>query len=880
MPSATGTALWRRSLGEAFSGEEDDVWRRRLVTSLERLRERAALLAGEIARDLPDYTVHDASHSDALWLLADQIAGPDVTLTPTEAYVFGGACAIHDLGMAAAAYVDGPDSLRREPRWSDAVALALRDANGRLPRRDEIAAPGPDIERIAQGQVLRELHAEHAERLGTLSWDGAGAGPQWLIEDEALRDTYGPIVGTIAHSHWWAVSVLPERFPAPLGAPAGAPASWTVRPLLLACLLRLADASHLDGSRAPRFLRAVRRPSAASAQHWEFQEHLRPPYAKGDRYVFTGSPFGIEHADAWWLCAETLNAVHREFRAVDSLLADREGDRLAIRGVAGGDELERLAIHVPTDGWTPLDARVRVSNVLRLVNSLGGRELYGETPHVPLRELVQNATDAVRARRVLERRPDDWGEIVVRLGAAEADDARWLEVEDSGVGMSRAVLADHLLDFGTSFWDSSQVLEELPGLLGSAFEPTGRFGIGFFSVFMWGDAVKVTSRKYTAAQAQTYVLEFTAGVSRRPLLRTAARAEQLRDAGTRVAVRLDGDTLWGLGISRNDATEEADALARLCGWLAPALDTDLRVEAGDERLTAVVADDWQRMPITELAKRITDHPRWDDDSPEDDDPLKNDEPEESLFESHHLPPQLADNVRPLVLRDGTVVGRALLNPHWTGGGALTIGGLTASSLHYTTGILVGNPTTASRQLGTPIVPAEVLAAWATDQAKLLAGTLPADDLLLAAAQVRTCGGDVGALPIAITREGALTRQELHAWAQGLDEILMFANPVLGGVTWADKLELREKVVIASAVAGKLLGGSDVISEPMPESWPVAVPELLGNEATLSRLVRETVAEAWGVGRSELAFERVTVTIGSSEGTEVEALVTAIRRPAA
>jgi hypothetical protein len=72
-------------------------------------------------------------------------------------------------------------------------------------------------------------------------------------------------------------------------------------------------------------------------------------------------------------------------------------------------------------GWTPLDARVRVSSVVRLVESLGGRELYGETPHVPLRELIQNASDAVRARRVVERRADDWGDIVVRLRTGDRE---------------------------------------------------------------------------------------------------------------------------------------------------------------------------------------------------------------------------------------------------------------------------------------------------------------------------------------------------------------------------------------------------------------------------------------------------------------------------
>ncbi|MFL5780591.1 MAG: hypothetical protein ACJ760_04690 [Thermoleophilaceae bacterium] len=50
----------------------------------------------------------------------------------------------------------------------------------------------------------------------------------------------------------------------------------------------MADASHIDASRAPRFLSALRRPSAAAAPHWEFQAHLNA-YANEDRLTFTGS---------------------------------------------------------------------------------------------------------------------------------------------------------------------------------------------------------------------------------------------------------------------------------------------------------------------------------------------------------------------------------------------------------------------------------------------------------------------------------------------------------------------------------------------------------------------------------------------------------------
>jgi nitrogen fixation/metabolism regulation signal transduction histidine kinase len=83
-----------------------------------------------------------------------------------------------------------------------------------------------------------------------------------------------------------------------------------------------------------------------------------------------------------------------------------------------------------------------------LVRRLGGRELYGDDTSVPLRELLQNATDAIRARRMLEARGENWGDVRIRAGRDSY--GLWLEIEDNGVGMSTSVLTGAFIDFGTS----------------------------------------------------------------------------------------------------------------------------------------------------------------------------------------------------------------------------------------------------------------------------------------------------------------------------------------------------------------------------------------------------------------------------------------------
>jgi HSP90 family molecular chaperone len=188
-----------------------------------------------------------------------------------------------------------------------------------------------------------------------------------------------------------------------------------------------------------------------------------------------------------------------ELRAVDGLLADTNRVRLAAKGVLNTDHASRLALDLRTDGWEPADAEIRIRDVPGLVRTLGGNQLYGNRPEVPLRELIQNSADAIRARRKLQGQDNSFGQIIVRPGRDETEQQDWIEVEDNGIGMSKTVLTGPLLDFGATFWGTPRMRQEFPGLEASGMEATGQFGIGFFSVFMWGERVRVLTRRYDRA---------------------------------------------------------------------------------------------------------------------------------------------------------------------------------------------------------------------------------------------------------------------------------------------------------------------------------------------------------------------------------------------
>ena len=526
----SNSPLWRATLAER-SGDEAPGQRERLRAAFVRFRANAADLATEIRRDLPYLTVHDVTHLDGLWDIASIVVGEAYPMTPTEGFVLGGAILLHDLAMSIAATEGGYEAIMADPRWADLVTSQYRSDFARDPLPAEVRNPDPSIRDRSLFDILRQIHAENAEKLAFVSYCSTDGTPLFLIDDPEIRYAFGAMMGQIAHSHWWSLTEVETRFSRTIGPPSWCPRAWTVDPLKIACILRSADAAHLDARRAPQFLKAIISLPSSSEVHWRFQEKLSKPYLRQDSLVFTSSsPFKVQESAAWWLCLETLRMVDEELRGVDALFADKGCPRFAAHHVAGVDHPERLSSYVRTDGWLPINAVVHVTDLPDVIKSLGGEALYGPQPRVALRELIQNACDAVRARRVLENRASTFGTVTITLDKLADED--WLQVKDNGIGMSRRVLTDFLLNFGKSFWSSSQVQEEFPGLLASRFRSVGRYGIGFFAVFMIADHVQIVTRRSDSAAADTLVLEFSSGLTARGKSRSRQfEPEETREIG-------------------------------------------------------------------------------------------------------------------------------------------------------------------------------------------------------------------------------------------------------------------------------------------------------------------------------------------------------------
>jgi hypothetical protein len=744
--------LWQSTLSKQLDPDPNEKQRETLRVGFESFRERAKVLATEIGSYLPEFTVHDITHIDALWETADLILSEEDKLNPAEAFVLGGAFLIHDLGMGLAAYPKGIDELKKEPIWLDSISAAFRKKYNRAIQEIDFQNIDAELEKFALENVLRLLHAKQAESLALIKWENEKGEDQFLIETTTLRESYGNIIGLIAHSHWWSVDELEQKLPSKLGALSQFPVDWTIDPVKLACILRIADAIQIDDRRAPSFLRTIRKPSDYSDKHWNFQQKLYQPRLERNRIIFSSkSPFQINEVDSWWICYDTLKMIDNELKEVDSLLADSNRKRFNAIGVASIEDPKRLSKLITVDKWQPVDTKIKVSNVAKLVGSLGGKQLYGDNALVPIRELIQNASDAIRARRILEEESDDFGNIIFELG--EDNEGQFIEIQDNGIGMSPKVLTGPFLDFGESFWGTSLMHEELPGLESKGFSSTGQYGIGFFSVFMLGTKVCVTSKRFEDARGNSLTLEFNHGITSRPILRPAIKDEIIKDGGTRIKVWVDSKTIRKL-LEKRSKRYEHISLSELIESLCPAIDCNIDIRENGKIERVINANDWITIPALDVIKRIIGNSTYSSLSKK----------EKTFID------QLSKHMQIIDEEGIGVVGRGFIykeehsrknEDFFPNAGIVTLGGLRSCELTGLIGLFKGKSDRASRDIGIPIISSNKLKEWSSNQADLLAKLdLGIETQFNCSAVIRVCGGETGSLKIAQHKSGTLNYDEL------------------------------------------------------------------------------------------------------------------------
>ncbi len=519
----------------------------------------------------------------------------------------GGAFLLHDAAHVNAAYEGGFSGLKVKDEWKDLISLWF---DGVEPME------GSDDEKRAFFQVIRQLHANQARTIINRSWKSEASNSYYfLISDEEIRNYYSELIGEIAESHHWSAKKVYETF---LNRKINAPGFFAdsgleVDALKIAFLLRTADAAHIDSRRAPIYSYNYMTPKGVSRAHWHFQNKLGRVTLSDNQSlrISSGSSFSENERASWWLAFDTAKMINNELQDALNYLSDAGREPFTATKVLGVDSPENFSKYVKADGWEPENISIHVSDLPRLISTLGGRALYGENNYVGIRELIQNGFDAVIAARNLGYLDDQEGIIALKLD--KNDDCSWrLSITDNGLGMSRYVLSNILLDFGKSLWSDDDIRYEHPRLAQTGFSSIGQFGIGFYSVFMLSKQVTVITNRYKSKQDEKnthWKLTFKNGLTERPFISIPTDKEQLKKHGTMVSFMIDDKVFLEL-LSLKEDEELYDSkkveqeFVRLIKWVLPACEIDITLEFNGEKREIITANDWVKIPDAELLSRV------------------------------------------------------------------------------------------------------------------------------------------------------------------------------------------------------------------------------------------------------------------------------------
>lgn len=285
----------------------------------------------------------------------------------------------------------------------------------------------------------------------------------------------------------------------------------------LACLLRLADILENDPERTPevifRHRNILDRPSSLS--HWLKDHHFTIDEQEKQLVLHATPPSArLHHA-----IAQLADWIDHELRGIAAF-----GEKLPVEFKVGRETIRRdwhLApalvrrIQPKLDTYRYIDGAFR-PNTQRLLQLLSNEQLYGK-PIVAVRELLQNAFDAVRekiARKRLEpHMPDkanrkwetelgNYEKVTLTLRRVtetvngEEQVHHRLICDDTGVGLTERLITGHLLVSGQSRRHDVLELERRCLEAGFPLGRTGQFGIGVLSYFMLAREVHLTTTRF------------------------------------------------------------------------------------------------------------------------------------------------------------------------------------------------------------------------------------------------------------------------------------------------------------------------------------------------------------------------------------------------
>ena len=475
----------------------------------------------------PEYTRHDNKHNEEVFHTAIELAtdGAIRLLSPDDIAVLIGATLLHDFAMHLGE--DGFLSLispasKWEPikpfdhktwanLWDDFLTEAKRfdeykllnvfgDAQPVIRPPSDNPLDWTERDKRLIGEFLRIHHTRLAHQMALHGIPGSEATPYKIFPD-GFPKHLADLSGLIARSHGVelrsCLDYLKEKY--------DVRDFNRVHAVFLLVLLRIADYLQIQPERAPRStLELHKLKSPLSQQEWRV-------HASVQNITNTNMDPEAIQIDAKPNDAQTFVRVRDWLRGIQYELDTSWAVLGEVYGRFQNEDLDQFQIRLRRVRSNIDDVesfRRSVNYIPRIVRfEFAGTDLlkllidplYGDEKLVGVRELVQNALDAVRELDHVQKLHQGDESVRVRVSVFHDEEGKpsTIEVHDTGIGMNVEILTRYFLTAGASFrhsdtWRAAFEDKDLK----SEIARSGRFGVGALAAFLLGDEIFVETRRY------------------------------------------------------------------------------------------------------------------------------------------------------------------------------------------------------------------------------------------------------------------------------------------------------------------------------------------------------------------------------------------------
>ena len=460
---------------------------------LQHVKRELAIMLSLIGRDglFDQYTRHDITHINSLLLMLDWVIPIETQniLTPADWLLLTLAIYFHDFGMLV---TKKEYELRHASEFPEFKASVTSNSSSGKDLKAKLARLTPDdAERFLFQEYIRTNHARRIRQWiqgRELDLNGQSQAIAKAIDGlmAKLPDPFRRDLALVCESHH--LDDLNDVSKYRTSQPYGNSGQSTANVQYAAIVLRTVDLLHMTTDRTPSIAFHLISPSdPISQREWAKQGAVRNVRAKAARnkdnildpslpmdtvevFALFKDPEGFFALTEFLVYVRKQLKVNAEWIKTSQLREGAESYMLHWRNI---DEA-----NVEADGFLSNRFEFQIDHN-KVLDLLTGHTLYNDTG-VVLRELLQNAIDAVRVQKLIQ--PTYVGRVDVRWRSAE----NLLEIQDDGTGMTQSIIESHLLKVGSSRYQEQSFARKFP-----SFSPISRFGIGLLSCFMVADQVDI-----------------------------------------------------------------------------------------------------------------------------------------------------------------------------------------------------------------------------------------------------------------------------------------------------------------------------------------------------------------------------------------------------